>query len=458
MTMSGLKKFAYGGNRNRLMAALGAAMGLAGVEANATSYFVNTCNDSGQGSMREGVAMLSSGGIVDMSTLTTSSVGCSQGRITLTTGEISVPQDGLTILGPPNAKIAVHQAAADQRVFYHNGSGYLKISNLQIENGSQVKTIQGAGAVGGCIYSSAVLQLDSVVVTGCTASAFHTPALGGAIYALNGVTLNNSSVTASQVSAVDVMNHPKAFGGGIASGGLIILHGSTVSGNSATASGGGIWNDGGAVNIYSSVVSDNGGGTYGGGLALYGVTGFKLVNSTIARNTTTGFAAGAFVAADGADAVIANSTIAFNAQVGTTKAAGLYFTQHGSPATLSMNSTIVSNNTAGGGSSDSFFSVAQLTGAKNLIFAPAVTVPDGTIVGVCPRLGSLRDNGGPTATLSLQSGSPAIDAGNNVLAVPLTTDQRMAGYVRSSGGATDIGAYEVQQSDIIFTANLEGCP
>ena len=54
-----------------------------------------------------------------------------------------------------------------------------------------------------------------------------------------------------------------------------------------------------------------------------------------------------------------------------------------------------------------------------------------------PRLGPLRDNGGPTFTHQLLSGSPAIDAGGP--AFP-PTDQR--GVVRPQGPASDIGAFE----------------
>ncbi|MEO7134691.1 MAG: choice-of-anchor Q domain-containing protein, partial [Vicinamibacterales bacterium] len=53
-----------------------------------------------------------------------------------------------------------------------------------------------------------------------------------------------------------------------------------------------------------------------------------------------------------------------------------------------------------------------------------------------PQLGSLADNGGPTQTHSLLSGSPAIDGGDNTLA-PLL-DQR--GFGRN--GISDKGAYE----------------
>src|SRR5262249_32509248 len=63
--------------------------------------------------------------------------------------------------------------------------------------------------------------------------------------------------------------------------------------------------------------------------------------------------------------------------------------------------------------------------------------------GQGPLLGPLQDNGGPTATMALLPGSPAIDAGDPTLAVdqhgqPLTTDQR--GVARDA--APDIGAFE----------------
>jgi hypothetical protein len=55
-----------------------------------------------------------------------------------------------------------------------------------------------------------------------------------------------------------------------------------------------------------------------------------------------------------------------------------------------------------------------------------------------PMLGSLADNGGPTPTMALLPGSPAINAGTSAGAP--STDQRGLGRV----GAVDIGAYELQ--------------
>lgn len=57
-----------------------------------------------------------------------------------------------------------------------------------------------------------------------------------------------------------------------------------------------------------------------------------------------------------------------------------------------------------------------------------------------PGLGQLASNGGPTRTMALLSGSPAIDAGANPGG--LATDQRGTGFTRTAGAKTDIGAYE----------------
>ena len=76
---------------------------------------------------------------------------------------------------------------------------------------------------------------------------------------------------------------------------------------------------------------------------------------------------------------------------------------------------------------------------------------NGNLVGIAePGLdpNGPQNNGGPTQTIALLPGSPAIDKGSNALAVdpstgqPLTTDQRGPGFVRIVNGTVDIGAYE----------------
>ena len=69
-------------------------------------------------------------------------------------------------------------------------------------------------------------------------------------------------------------------------------------------------------------------------------------------------------------------------------------------------------------------------------------------------MGPLADNGGPTQTMALLPGSPAIDAGSNAL-IPsgVTTDQR--GYARINNGTVDIGAYEYVNPLVVNTTSDE---
>ena len=63
---------------------------------------------------------------------------------------------------------------------------------------------------------------------------------------------------------------------------------------------------------------------------------------------------------------------------------------------------------------------------------------NGNLCNTNPLLDVLALNGGPTPTMRLLPGSPALNAGSNPAS--LTTDQR--GAARVIGAAADMGAYE----------------
>jgi CSLREA domain-containing protein len=150
---------------------------------------------------------------------------------------------------------------------------------------------------------------------------------------------------------------------------------------------------------------------------------------------------------------------------GATSGGGLSAGSGGvSPNNVTLANTIVARNTAAGAASDVSGSVDP-NSVNNLIgTGGAGGLTDGTngnLVGVTdPRLGTLADNGGPTQTIALESYSPAIDAGDNSLAIdvstfqPLTTDQRGTGYARIQGGTVDIGAYESPYHESLVVTTL----
>ena len=59
-------------------------------------------------------------------------------------------------------------------------------------------------------------------------------------------------------------------------------------------------------------------------------------------------------------------------------------------------------------------------------------------------LGPLQDNGGPTFTHELLTGSPAFNMGDPSFTPPPDYDQRGPGFNRVMHGRIDIGAFEVQ--------------
>jgi hypothetical protein len=110
-------------------------------------------------------------------------------------------------------------------------------------------------------------------------------------------------------------------------------------------------------------------------------------------------------------------------------------------STLALKDTIVAGNTAFLGP-DVYGNLGSQ--GHNLIGNPQDMTGWVTsdLLHVNPMLGPLADNGGPTPTMALLPGSPAIDAGNNAGA-PMW-DQRGAPFRRIVNGVIDIGAYEVQ--------------
>jgi len=265
------------------------------------------------------------------------------------------------------------------------------------------------------------------------------------------------STTVATISGITISNGNAPAGnagGGISKeqGDLTVTN-STISGNSASA-GGGISNFQGDLTVTNSTISGNfatvTGGNLGGGIFSStdrrGVT--TITNSTISGNTSATYGGGVYNS--GGPTVIEFSTITNNfAQDGL--GYGVASVGNTSTRTEVLSSIISANQ---GTDVDFVFLPTNsfVSEGYNLIGSGNATGAfnqPGDQVGKDPKLGALAENGGPTQTHALLSGSPAIDAGpptdgDPIACPPPDTDQR--GVSRPQGSTCDIGAFELQAS------------
>jgi predicted outer membrane repeat protein len=277
----------------------------------------------------------------------------------------------------------------------------------------------------------------------------------------------SDQVAAVTVRATQLLNNMADFGGGIRnSGGSLSVLQSTFAGNLAPSSGGGIFdgtdaNGSGVLTVQDSTFASNSTGLNGG--AIYLTSDFPTITvnpyqgpgaqATIGNSTFVGNLAGqigsAIAAVNSLSLTVTNSTLTQN----LAGAAGALYSVISPPVRLV--DTIVAGNVLADAHNKPTTVASDVAGlaldpasAYNLIGtggSGGLQNTNGNQVGVAnPGLGTLGDNGGPTQTVALLPGSPAIDAGDPNFTAPPNFDQRGPGFVRVVHGRVDIGAFEVQ--------------
>jgi hypothetical protein len=434
----------------------------------ATSRTVTNCLDSGPGSLRDTVASAHDSDNIDLTQLT-----C--GRITLTSGSITTSLN-IGILGPGSTLLTIDGNNAD-RVFTWTGD---PLSGMYIE---RVTLTNGYGSEkGGCVYSAGAVALDDVVITGCRVVGVGGSGLyqGGGIYTKNGFSALASRIVDNEVYT----SLGTASGGGLAvAGGVASIVGSTISGNrvestaaeqvmfsggadigqtlylddstvadnsvvglTASAGRAGGLSVAGQAVIQGCTISGNMAGAVGG-LAVGGAG--EIHPSLISDSTISGNVATTIGGAILSNAItIANSTIAFNSET-YTLGAGLYIVY----GVADIESSIIASNSGVSSTTNIGVYAGSLTGANNIIGSSGATLLPPDTIQADPRLLPLADNGGLTMTHALRLDSPAVNAGNN--AQLIFYDQRGLGFPRTLGSATDIGAFESDVGDLIFSSGFD---
>jgi uncharacterized repeat protein (TIGR01451 family)/CSLREA domain-containing protein len=317
------------------------------------------------------------------------------------------------------------------RVFDVKDGGSLALTGITVRNGAV-----GVANHGGGILANGDLVLSNDTIAGNKAG------FSGGVEAHKGLVVANTSFS----------NNSAAFTeGAILITGTASLTRVRVSGNKAGAGGtsvGGIRNAPGATTTIADSTFD-----HNTPHAIQNVGSLTLTRSTIATNTVpanqTGRGGGLW---NIGTLTVSNSTIVGNSAA---VAGGGLYSESGS--TTLVNDTFAGNGAPAGGN---VFTAGAKIEAVNTIFAGATSggncagpltsqghnlddgitcalTGTGDLTNQNPQLAPLADNGGPTQTMALLPGSPAIDAGGSGCPAK---DQR--GVQRPAGNACDIGAYE----------------
>ena len=391
----------------------------------ATRTVTSSLDTGAAGTLRAEIAAAASGDTVQFAS------NLNGKTITLKLGQLVVDKS-LTIAGPGVRNLTV-SGNNKFRVFYVGGPGSsagsaVTISGLAITKGNGVGADlsgSGNGLNGGGLHNVGFLKLIRCAITSSKALGS-----GGGIY--NRGTLNE--VTECTIA----YNTAVANGGGVFDEQDMKIQRCAIYNNTAGGDGGGIQEGGTSVLINTTIACNMAAG-YGGGLNDAGGATIDLYNCTISGNTAS-IGGGLAVPFFGASTTLRNTIVAGN-------------NPSGPPTPAPDVSDIFIDGTSGILISAGNNLIGTTTGAGPGSFLPS------DLLNANPKLGALKDNGGPTLTMALLPGSPAIDAGNNAnVLASMTTDQRtyIARIIKASAvnpATVDIGAYEyVESRDLKFDA------
>ncbi len=430
---------------------------LAGTPNNATvtitqnGFLVTTTGDSGEGSLRQ--AVLNANAIAGADTITFSDgtdgtvdfTDDTADTITLTTGELAITES-LSIAGPSPALLTIQRSTAGGtpqfRLFNISNAGTVSLSGLTIANGS---TLSAAQKGGGLLMADTTVSIENCVIRDHEAGNYG----GGFAFLSGSLTVRKSVIHDNRTNDV---------GGGfvIESGAFVMLDSTSRNNQCNNAGAGGLLFGGNSHLVNCSIVSNQSQGGAGGIFVLSGTA--EIINSTISGNTTLAGDAGG-VYRQGGTLTILQSTIADNSASGS--GGGI---ANDAATAVSVGNSIVAANQAGGAGPDVAGLFDDLGGNLIGILDGSTGFTTSTLVGtgaspINPLLGPLADNGGPTDTLALLAGSPALNAGipanipadtfdldgNSNTTEPIPFDQRGPGFLRAIG-TVDIGAYELQKA------------
>jgi fibronectin type 3 domain-containing protein len=358
---------------------------------------VNTTVDdpvgSGLLSLRDAISLADAMGgnqtITFASSLTSSAATIDLNGSALTLDD---PSGTLTIQGPAMNLLSI-DAQALSNVFSIDSGSTAALDGLTVAGGQST-------------YGGGISNTGTLTISNCTVSDNFASEYGGGIFNTGTglLTISDSLVSGNTADGA------RAGGGVCDYGGLLDITACTITGNSSAGNGGGISNYNGTANVIDCTITGNS-ASFGGGISSYGAT--NIIDSTVSGNTHGGG--------------IAAYTANFDTLEGTIVAdnsGGDLLSSWGFAGTYNL----IGDGSGGLSSASSSHNILGTTSSP-----------------INPLLAPLGNYGGPTETMALLPGSPALDAGavfDDGSGNPILTDQR--GITRPQGADPDIGAFESQ--------------
>jgi fibronectin-binding autotransporter adhesin len=331
------------------------------------------------------------------------------------------------------------------------GAGILNTFGATLTLNSSTISGNSGGSSGGGVLNYGALALADSKVSGNSTGGPDTAGNGGGIYIQAGtVTIETSTITG---------NTAHNGGGGIYSVSTLTINDSTIDGNTASfGGGGGIYNVGSVVTVEDSTITGNT-APAGGGIEDNAGGTFTMTNTTVADNSAS--SGGGIFDLFGAPETLNYSTIVGNSA--SSSGGGIFNFFNLSGAAETLNGSLIAGNPGGNCVVSSGPPSSILDGGYNLDDGTSCdfSAANHSLSTTDPMVDSagLADNGGPTQTVALLSGSPAIDAippGVNGCGTTITSDQR--GLSRPQGPGCDIGAFEAVPSGADLSITKSSAP
>jgi fibronectin-binding autotransporter adhesin len=332
---------------------------------------------------------------------------------------------GSSLAGNSVSSLADTGSAVGVSAGVYTASGAVTVTHSAVsKNQVTVKGFTSSIAEAISLYAQRVAIKDSSISHNAgTAYGAGTLLAVGGTYSSK-LSLVRSTVSGNRLAAAPGSSTAQAVGAGYYAGAAKVTA-STISHNAATA-------ETGAATTAQAVG--------GGGYQSVGT----ITNSTIASNTVkatasngggtaTAVAGGLYGAgALHASTVAANHAKASAGGTETEVAGGTY-------GPFKLKGTIIAINVAKKGPDCFAGTISQGYNLIGKTFGCGISTKPTDITGKDPKLGKLANNGGPTQTMALLAGSPALEQ-IPPPACPVKTDQR--GVKRPQGPKCDMGAYE----------------